>query len=81
MGFEKLLLLVACTLICLIALERAWYEYISPLRRRIILRKSAHTEKLAFALNEGETIVGVMVEKYDLCFYVGRDTSNNTGYE
>ena len=80
MAIEELLLLVAGLFICLIALERVWDEYRSRWRRRVYLRKYAHTDQGLFALSEGETIVGVLEEKHDLCFYVTRDGRDGTEY-
>jgi hypothetical protein len=77
MIFDDFVLTVVGMFILLILLERLWNEFRSHWRRRVILRKYAHTEQIVFTLHAGETIVGVREEKGALCFYVGRDISNN----
>ena len=64
--------IVVCIFILLGILEFLWDELRSHQRRRVILRKYAHTEKILFTLKEGETIVGVLEEQKTLCFYIGR---------
>lgn len=49
---------IVVTFVFLIILERLCCEIRSQWRRRVILRRYAHTEKVRFALGEGETIVG-----------------------
>ncbi len=40
-------------------------------KRRVILRRYAHTEQVLFALKAGETIMAVKHEHNTLCFMVG----------
>ena len=46
-------------------------EVHSSWKRRVILRRYAHTEQVLFALKAGETIMAVKHEHNTLCFMVG----------
>jgi hypothetical protein len=65
----------------LILLERLCCELRSNWKRRIFLRRYAHTEKVPFALREGETIAGVREEQNTLYFYVGNHKKDEKEYE
>ena len=56
-------------------------ELRSHWKRRVILRRYAHTEKVLFALSEGETIVGVSEEQNTLCFHVANHKKDGKEYE
>ena len=81
MDTKSILLIVVCTFICLIVLERVWYEYVSPSRRGVFRRKYAHTDQVLCTLREGETIVGVRQESGRLCFYVSNQCKDEKEYE
>ena len=53
----------------------------SNLKRRLILRRYAHTEQVGFALKEGETIMAVKQEQNTLCFMVGNHNKDEQEYE
>ena len=53
----------------------------SSWKRRVILRKYAHTERVLFALSPGETIVGVSEGQNTLCFHVANHRKNEKEYE
>jgi hypothetical protein len=50
-------------------------------KRRVILRKYAHTEKILFALSPEETIVGVSEEHNTLCFHTAKHRKDEKEYE
>ena len=65
----------------LILLERLCRELRFGRKRRIILRRYEHTEKILFALGEGQTIIGVKEEQNTLCFYVANHKKDGKEYE
>jgi hypothetical protein len=81
MIFDWFVVIIVGTFVFLILLERLCHELRSNWKRRVILRRYAHTEKVLFALSEGETIVGVREEQKTLCFYVSNHGKNEKGYE
>jgi hypothetical protein len=65
----------------LLLFERLCAE-LGPLwKRRVILRRHEHTEKIMFTLGEGQTIIGVKEEQNKLCFYVANQTKDGKEYE
>lgn len=64
-----------------ILLERLCHALRSSWKHKLILQRYPHTEKILFALSEGETIVGVKEEHNTLCFYVGDHSKDEKGYE
>ena len=81
MIFDELVIIVLGAAGFLILLERLCHEWRSNWKRRAILRRDDHTEKVLFALNEGQTIVGVKEEHNTLCFYVANHSKDEKGYE
>ena len=71
MIFDEFSIMLVGIFVFLILLERLCREVRSNWKRRLILRRYAHTEQVGFALKEGETIMAVKQEQNTLCFMVG----------
>jgi hypothetical protein len=81
MVFDEFIFRILGTFAFVIILERLCYELRTNWKRRVILRRYAHTEKLLFSLSEGETIVGVTEEQNTLYFHVANHTKGEKEYE
>jgi hypothetical protein len=81
MIFDRVVVIIIGTFFLLIILEHLSNELRSRWKRRVILRRYAHTEKIPFALSEGETIIGVREEHQTLCFYVSNHEKDGKEYE
>jgi len=49
--------------------------------RNKVTHQSTQPEKINFALQEGQTIVGVMDTTRTMCFYIGNDAMESKDYE
>jgi hypothetical protein len=81
MIFDGFVLMIVGAFGFLILLERLGRELRSRWNRRVILRRYEHTEKILFALGEGQTIIGVKEEQNTLCFYVANHKKDGKEYE
>ena len=76
MMIDRFAILLVGIFVFLILLEQWCRELRSPWKRRLILRRDAHTEQVLFALKEGETIVAVKQEQNTLCFMVSNHSKD-----
>ena len=81
MIFDEFSIMLVGIFVSLILLERLCRELRSNGKRRLILRRYAHTEQVGFALKEGETIMAVKQEQNTLCFMVGNYRKDEQEYE
>ena len=81
MMIDSLNICLVGTCILLFLLVSLGYEVRSSWKRRVILRRYAHTERGLFALKEGETIVAVKQELNTLCFMVSNYSKDEQEYE
>ena len=81
MMIDGFAIMIVGIFVFLILLERLCRELRSSWKRRLILRRYAHTEQVRFALKEGETIVAVTQEQNTLCFMVGNYRKDEKEYE
>jgi hypothetical protein len=81
MTFTSFDVIIVGTFVFFILFEYLCHELRSNGKRRILLRRYAQTEKLLFALREGETIAGVREEQNTLYFYVGNQSKDGKEYE
>ena len=81
MIYDGFVFTIVGTFAFLLILERLCHEFRSNGKRRVILRRYAHTEKALFTLSEGETIVAVKEEQNTLCFYVANHKKDGKEYE
>ena len=49
--------------------------------RTNVIHQSTQAEEINFALQEGQTIVGVMDTTTAMCFYIGNDAMESKDYE
>ena len=49
--------------------------------RTNVIHQSTQAEEINFALQEGQTIVGVMDTTRAMCFYIGNDAMESKDYE